>query len=75
MRFTQDGNWTISTPIYIGSPDDLAKAQACPHKRWKELIRTLKEGKILIQDRCEACVATRARWREATKEELEERPA
>lgn len=63
MRFSHDGEWTVSTPIYVGSDADLRKAIACPHRTYTKVTEDVKHGTLMIMERCADCVATRVRSR------------
>lgn len=69
MKFTKYGDWTISTPVFIGSAQEVAEASKCPHEVWVWFSKDTKEGHLLIAERCEACVATRVRTRAVEKAE------
>lgn len=70
MKFSQEGEWTVSTPLYIGMGSDVEKAQVCPHREYIEVTRIVEEGALLVQEKCKGCVATRAKFRPATPEEI-----
>lgn len=61
MKFTQQGDWLVSSPIYVGSVDQVAAAAACPHGTFIEESREVEGGRLMILDRCTKCVATRVR--------------
>lgn len=64
MNFTkQEDGWTVSTPVYIGSGTDVAKAARCPHEAWLKFAEGTKEGYLMVAERCANCVATRSRHR------------
>lgn len=62
MRSYQDGEWLVTTPIYIGSTSQVAKAAACSHKTFVETLRTEREGRLLVEERCGECIATRVKY-------------
>jgi hypothetical protein len=70
MKSHQEGEWTVTTPVYVGSSAQVEEATKCPHEVFVEVMRTVINGTVLIQDKCSKCVATRARYRPATAEEL-----
>ena len=63
MKFTQEGEWIISTPLYAGSSDDVAKAVQCLHEFSQESstdVTDTEEGRILvIYERCVHCHCAR----------------
>ena len=63
MRFTRDGVWTISTPVYVGSVEDVIEAERCPHEEWVWFSKDVKERTLMIAERCAHCIATRVRYR------------
>jgi hypothetical protein len=70
MRSYQDGQWLVTTPIYIGSTYEVEKAAACAHKGFEETLRTEREGRLLVAERCRECIATRVRYRLVLPEAL-----
>lgn len=70
MKFEQNGEWMVSTPIYMGFGSDVERAQACPHESYVETARTVKDGMLVIQERCSRCVAVRGKYRPAKPEEV-----
>ena len=69
MRFEQKGEWTISTPVYVGSSEAVLKAAKCAHEKWLAINRTIEHERLMVVDRCTECIATRIRHRAATEEE------
>lgn len=68
--FKQDG-WMITTPIYVGTQEEIQKASQCKHEVFKEETRSvIDEGMMAIVERCSECVALRSRFRQASPEEL-----
>lgn len=67
MRFEREGEWIVSTPIYVGSSADVAKATKCSNE-YEESNRERKlDGNRPIEivlERCKKCVATRAKYRD-----------
>jgi hypothetical protein len=67
VRFEKQGEWFVSTPIYIGMKDDVDKAARCPHGTWKEFGKgsRVEDGKKILActERCTICVATRVRYK------------
>lgn len=67
MRFEQQGEWFVSTPIYVGLGPDVSKAVSCAHETWVEfgIGRRMEDGKkiVAVTERCGACVATRVRYK------------
>lgn len=72
MRFQQEGDWFVSTPILIGFPEEVDRASRCPHERWVKKSRSISEGVILVMEGCAACVAQRSRYRPATAADKEQ---
>lgn len=70
MKFIQEGQWTVSTPIYAGTREALEAAQKCSHQSWREVIRSVERGILLVTEKCNDCqAATRAKYRPATDQE------
>lgn len=67
MKFEQKGEWLVSTPMYIGSSDDVWKAQSCLHKEYREVGKKVDEGMLIVQEACKACVASRVKYRPVTE--------
>lgn len=64
METSQQGGWTVTTPFYAGSAADVASATACPHKEYAQVgPGTENDGVLLIQEKCQACVAVRMKYR------------
>jgi hypothetical protein len=71
MRFAQEGEWVVSTPMYMGAQKDVEKANLCPHNKWTEETRALEKGHVMVMERCLACrAATRVKYRPVRKEDL-----
>lgn len=63
MKFEQQGEWMVGTPIVAGTGEDIEAALQCPHPSWREECREVKDGFLMIMDRCTACLfATRGRY-------------
>lgn len=68
MKFEQQGEWSVSTPIYIGDVVAVSAAQRCGHK-FEETLRKVDvdpaTGKKIdmVMEKCKSCVATRCKWR------------
>lgn len=60
MKSYMEGGWVVTTPMYVGASDDMAKATTCSH----EWIETVPErlGERPAMDKCKHCVAVRARY-------------
>jgi len=71
MKFSQEGEWIVSTPFYVGSSDDVWMAQNCPHTEYAERSKKIKEGMLVVQEKCKSCVADRVKYRPATPEEID----
>jgi len=67
MRSYQEGEWEITTPVYLGSDSDVSKATQCPHSSWVEIGRdeldTDKRPTEAVTERCCSCVAIRMKLR------------
>lgn len=65
MKFEAQGEWMVGTPIIVGiSGPALDAATKCSHASWTEECREVREGALVILERCTAClVATRGRYR------------
>jgi len=72
MKFEEHGGWIVSTPIYMGSTDDVWKAQKCAHQEYREGTRRVDQGMLIVQELCTGCVASRVKYRPATPEEAKE---
>lgn len=62
MRNYVEGDWNVTTPVFIGLAEDMAKAIQCKHK-WISTESDKKNGVEMSVERCETCIATRAKWR------------
>lgn len=71
MKFSREGDWFVSTPFYVGSSDDVWKANSCPHKEFAERTKKVQDGMLVVQEKCKACVADRVKYRPATAEEID----
>lgn len=63
MKTYSEGEWTVTTPIYIGNEVDVEKASRCLHPKFSELTRTVRNDMVLVHEGCEACVAARVKYR------------
>jgi hypothetical protein len=63
VKFIKDGEWTISTPVFVGSVRDVEDAAACPHETWVWFSKDTHDGHLMIAERCESCIATRVRMK------------
>jgi hypothetical protein len=64
MKFTQDGEWMVGTPIVAVGQRDVSAALTCFHLSWKEECREVKQGVLMVMERCSTCLlATRGRYR------------
>jgi hypothetical protein len=75
MKSYQENGWEVTTPIYMGSQFDVAKAQACAHKEYREIRRSVEHGAELVQEECTACIAIRMKSRLAAAGALDLTPA
>ncbi len=65
MKFLKEGEWMVSTPVYVGLPETLIKMTKCDHPEWGNMtVRpTIEGGHEMFMQRCEFCSATRVRFR------------
>lgn len=64
MESRQQGEWTVTTPLYAGSAAEVARAAACPHAEYAEIgVGMQKDGLWVVQEKCGACVAVRMKYR------------
>jgi hypothetical protein len=70
VKFYKEDGWSVTTPIYVGSEAEVQKADSCSHLEYAEVVRDMSKGTIFVQERCKTCVATRAKCRPMTSEEL-----
>lgn len=61
MKFTKQGDWLVSTPVYVGTADQVAHAARCKHEAWVELVGAGQPERIAIVEHCRDCCASRAR--------------
>jgi hypothetical protein len=68
MSMRQKGGWWVTTPLYCGSVEDIAKAVICKHEHYspkparKEEL--LKDGVTeAVLEKCDACCAVRMRYK------------
>ena len=61
MKSYTEGDWVVTTPMYVGASGDVAKAITCSHE-WIEMLPE-KLGESPAMDKCKHCVAVRARYR------------
>lgn len=69
MKTSLEGDWFVTTPVYIGMAADMEKAQTCSHQ-YVEGAKKVEQGHLMIHERCTLCVASRVKYRKATAEEL-----
>ncbi len=75
MRFTQEGEWVVSSPLIAGTQAVVDRALRCAHSSWAEETRAVEQGHLMILERCGDCKgATRVKCRPATVSELERKP-
>lgn len=66
MKFEQQGEWMVGTPLVAGVGPGLEAALRCPHPSWKEKTRDLNGGFLVVFERCSTCYfATRGKYRPA----------
>jgi hypothetical protein len=69
VKSHREGEWFVTTPVYIGLAADLEKAKGCSHQ-YVQGAKKVEQGHLMIHESCALCVASRARYREATAEEM-----
>ena len=85
MRIEKEGDDLVTTPIYVGDNDQVAKMTRCSHRRYQEISSTdlspteiqafvemgFKKGRFVraVIERC-ACGAQRSRYSAATPSDL-----
>jgi hypothetical protein len=66
MKFTQEGEWMVGTPLLAGAGEDLKAALKCPHPSWQEGPRDIRGGVLTVMERCTTCrFTTRGKYRPA----------
>lgn len=63
MRFTQEGEWKVSSPVYLGDDASVISAMLCDHQFGSELTSNKMEGELILVERCKSCIAVRTRTR------------
>jgi len=67
VRSSKEGDWWVTTPVYVGAGSAVAGMAACAHVSYKTENAETKDsprGKIeLAFERCPSCGATRMRYR------------
>jgi hypothetical protein len=75
MEFTQEGEWTVSTPIVAGPAEAVSRAVGCAHGVWGEETRAIEQGHLMVLERCATCkAATRVRYRPERPGDQERKP-
>lgn len=69
MKVTRDGDWLVTTPVYVGSQAAVDTAAKCKHEHWDTQSETVDGGVFSVIERCKNCVGVRSRWRPASAEE------
>jgi hypothetical protein len=64
----REGEWWVTTPLYCGSVEEIAKASACPHARYSPVAapkdELMKEGVTeAVLEKCDNCCARRLRYK------------
>jgi len=60
MKMVMDvDGWFVSTPVFVGTEDQVVAAAKCNHK-WEEGGIVTPEGDVVLQ-RCHTCVAQRVK--------------
>lgn len=69
MKFERQGEWMVGTPIVAGTGLDIEAALKCPHPAWKEEVRDIRDGVLVIMERCTTCrFTTRGKYQPVKKE-------
>ena len=71
MRSTKDGDWYITTPLYVGTDEQIAEMAVCDHNIWIDTTKRIESGYYLILQRCTSCNAARSRYKPLGKDEHE----
>lgn len=71
MRFHAEGEWTVSSPVYLGDEVSVQRAMLCAHEFWDNLSENEVDGAIIQVERCKSCIAVRTRTRPLKKGEGE----
>lgn len=66
MEFRNEGDWTISTPVYVGTTEDLIEATRCPHEAFVTEHKIHEEGYEVVLERCCKCVAVRTKTKQVS---------
>lgn len=62
MKQYEENGDILTTPVYVGSIEDVEKASKCEHKRWiQSEVKLSPKYAEAIMERCAGCVATRLR--------------
>jgi hypothetical protein len=69
VKSTREGEWFVTTPVYIGMAADIGKAESCVHE-YVQGAKKVEQGHLMIHESCTRCVASRVRYREATAQEM-----
>lgn len=64
MKTYRNGEWFLTTPIYVGDGKDILKATTCAHAEWSVTGSNVTDGIEAYAEKCDDCVAIRVRWRE-----------
>ena len=62
MNFTREGEWMVSTPIYVGDLASIEKAKTCSHE-YRVRSSEVKDGILMVVEHCYNCVAVRMKYR------------
>jgi ferredoxin-like protein FixX len=71
MISRRDGDWMVTTPIYVGTTEDIQVAIACPHEKYEpqNAAQDLARGIVeIVFERCVKCCARRVRYKTTKKE-------
>ena len=70
MMTRREGDWMVTTPIYVGMPEDIEVALACPHEKYEPMHEAKISGtKECVFEKCAKCCARRVRYKTTKKGE------
>lgn len=61
MRFAGEGGWRVSSPVYLGSAEEVQKAMTCTHAFGKVVEESEVDDHLVQKEKCDLCVAIRVR--------------
>jgi hypothetical protein len=63
VRSYKEGDWWVTTPVYVGSAEEIAEAEQCAHE-FHEERSAFYGGPVTIFERCQRCCASRVRYKQ-----------